>query len=136
MAAACMVLLPGVTPVGQLDVNFVGLRSDKGTLRVCVTRRPASFPSCRDDPQAIKRNVPATAGSTRFAALPIGDYAVAVIHDANGNARLDTMLGIPREGFGFSRNPAIRFGPPAFSSAQFPVATGAEIQQIRIRYLL
>ncbi|UYY60307.1 DUF2141 domain-containing protein [Sphingomonas sp. S2-65] len=128
--------MPGAAPVGQLDVAFTGLRSNKGMLRICVTRRPASFPSCRDDPQAIKRNVPATATSTRFDALPTGDYAVAVIHDANGNAKLDTMLGIPKEGFGFSRNPAIGFGPPAFSSAQFPVTTGAEIQQIRIRYLL
>jgi len=105
-------------------------------LRICLTRHASSFPSCRDDPQALTRTVPAAAAAIRFDALPAGDYALAVIHDANGNAKLDTMLGIPKEGFGFSRNPAIGFGPPSFSNARFPVTTGAEIQQIRIRYLL
>jgi uncharacterized protein (DUF2141 family) len=136
MAVACLALLGGMTPVGQLEVGFAGMRSAKGVLRICVTRKADAFPSCRDDPNAIRRNVPASTASTRFDALPSGDYAVAVIHDANGNAKLDTMLGIPKEGFGFSRNPAIRLGPPSFSSAQFAVSTGAEKQQIRIRYLL
>lgn len=61
---------------------------------------------------------------------------MAVIHDANANARLDTMLGIPREGFGFSRDPAIRFGPPRFAAARFAVAAGSANQQVRMRYLL
>ena len=59
----------------------------------------------------------ANAGGVRIAGLGRGDYAVSVIHDENNNAKLDTFAGIPREGFGFSRNPAIRFGPPKFSAA-------------------
>jgi len=59
-----------------------------------------------------------------------------VIHDENGNAKLDTLAGIPREGFGFSRNPAIRFGPPRFAAARFAVGGDANQQQIRMRYIL
>ncbi|MCE3519738.1 DUF2141 domain-containing protein, partial [Escherichia coli] len=71
-----------------------------------------------------------------FAGLPRGSYAIAVIHDENGNAKLDTFAGIPREGFGFSRNPPIRFGPPHFAAARFTIAGDADRQQIRMRYIL
>jgi uncharacterized protein (DUF2141 family) len=68
--------------------------------------------------------------------LPRGDYAIAVIHDENGNAKLDTLAGIPREGFGFSRNPPIRFGPPRFAAARFTLVDDAQMQQVRMRYIL
>ena len=105
-------------------------------MRVCLTADPDNFPNCVDDADAVTRSVPATSGSLTIGGLKPGGYAVAVIHDENGNAKLDTFAGIPREGFGFSRNPAIRFGPPRFDAARFPFAAGAEKQQIRIRYLL
>jgi uncharacterized protein (DUF2141 family) len=60
---------------------------------------------------------------------------VAVIHDENSNNRLDTFAGIPREGFGFSRNPAIRFGPPRFAAARFVLDSDAEAQQVQMRYI-
>ena len=72
----------------------------------------------------------------RFAGLPTGDYALALIHDENANARLDTLAGIPREGFGFSRNPPIRFGAPRFAAARFTLTGDAQKQQIRMRYIL
>ncbi|WP_404335765.1 DUF2141 domain-containing protein [Sphingomonas sp. MMS12-HWE2-04] len=121
---------------GALEIDFTGLRSAKGVLQICLTRDPSDFPDCRNAASAIKRTVSAAHPRLRIEGLAPGDYALAVIHDANGNARLDTMLGIPREGFGFSRNPAIRFGPPRFSAARFALGTDAQIQQVRIRYLL
>jgi uncharacterized protein (DUF2141 family) len=127
---------PPPSLTATLDVAFTDLRSAKGVLQVCITREPTDFPDCRDGAHAIRRTVPAAQPRLRLEGLAPGDYAIAVIHDANGNARLDTMLGIPREGFGFSRNPRIGFGPPRFASARFPLAPGAEMQQVRIRYLL
>ncbi len=127
-------LLPGASPVGNLDLEVTGLRSDKGVLRICLTARPDSFPDCKDDPRAVSRTIRADAPTTRFEGLATGTYAVAIIHDANANKKLDTMLGIPREGFGFSRNPAIGFGPPKFTAACFPL-DGAK-QQVKMRYLI
>ena len=68
--------------------------------------------------------------------MPPGNYAAALIHDENSNAKLDTLLGIPREGFGFSRNPPIGFGPPRFAAAEFAIAGVAETQQVTMRYML
>jgi uncharacterized protein (DUF2141 family) len=134
--AAGALLVGGAAPVARLDVAVDHLRSAKGTLRLCLTARPESFPSCVDDAQATVRSVPAGAGTIRVDGLPRGAYALALIHDENSNARLDTLAGIPREGFGFSNNPPIGFGPPRFASARFSLAGDAGMQQVRMRYLL
>lgn len=122
-------------PATSLDLAVTGLRSAKGMIRVCLTADPANFPGCIDDKRAITRSVPASQRDIRILGLAPGNYAAAVIHDENSNARLDTFAGIPREGFGFSRNPRIGFGPPRFSSAAFAVGGVAETQQIAIRYM-
>lgn len=128
--------LIGAAPVTRLDIAVDHLRSTKGMVRICLTADPANFPNCVDDADALTRSVPATTRAISFPGLPRRGYAVAVIHDENGNAKLDTFAGIPREGFGFSRNPAIRFGPPRFSAARFMLTGDAELQQVRMRYML
>ncbi|MEH3160242.1 MAG: DUF2141 domain-containing protein [Sphingomonas taxi] len=126
----------GAAPIARLDVSVTQMRSAKGSLRVCLTADPDNFPACVDDADAVTRSVPAGTHALRFEGLPLGNYAVAVIHDENNNAKLDTFAGIPREGFGFSRNPAIRFGPPRFAAARFTVTGDANQQQIMMRYIL
>ena len=127
--------LSAAAPVAELGVGIDNLRSGKGLVRVCLTADPGNFPACVDDADAMTRSIPATGRSVRFTGLPLGDYAVAVIHDENANARLDTFAGIPREGYGFSRNPPARFGAPRFAAARFVVDGDANAQQIRMRYI-
>ena len=136
-AAAAFAALVGATAPGSVDAGVVGLRSLKGQILVCMTTRADHFPDCQDDPQARRMKVPAaTATELKFTGLPTGNYAIALIHDENGNNKLDTFVGIPREGFGFSRNPVIRFGPPKFDAAQFPVGGGAQVgTSVRVKYM-
>jgi uncharacterized protein (DUF2141 family) len=134
-ALLALALLPGMAPLASLDVEIVNLRSAKGLIRLCLTADRTAFPDCRKG-DVVTRTVSAASPRIRFENLAPGSYALAVIHDENGNAKLDTMLGIPREGFGFSRNPGIGFGPPGFDAVRFEVAGGASAQQVRIRYLL
>ncbi|MES2986534.1 MAG: DUF2141 domain-containing protein [Pseudomonadota bacterium] len=137
--AISFALLTAAAPAPEsasLQIEITQLRSQKGVVQLCLTREAKGFPDCSKDPASIRRTLPASNPRIRFAGLTPGDYAISVIHDANSNAKLDTMMGIPREGFGFSRNPAIGFGPPSFSSARFAVGGGAEMQQVRMRYLL
>lgn len=133
MALLC--LLPGASPVTDLHVDVAKLRNAKGMLRLCLTADPKNFPACVDDARAVTRSVPASQTDMVFTGLPAGDYALAVIHDENSNNKLDTMLGIPREGFGFSRNPTITFGPPRFTAARFTLAGDANRQQVRMKYM-
>ncbi|MEG3176926.1 DUF2141 domain-containing protein [Sphingomonas sp. RB3P16] len=135
-AAALLLTLPGAVATTELSVDVTNLRSHKGMVRICLTADPDNFPACIDDAQAVTRSIPASETSLRFDGLPHGDYAVAVIHDENNNKKLDTFAGIPREGFGFSRNPAVSFGPPRFAAARFALTSDADRQQIKMHYLL
>ena len=122
------------TPV---SVHVEGLRSTRGQVLACLTTQPAAFPDCRDDATARKLVVPADrAADLDFGPVAPGRYAVALLHDENGNGRADMALVIPREGFGFSRNPAIRFGPPVFTRAAFTVGAVPVRETIRMRYIL
>lgn len=104
-------------------------------IQLCVTADPAHFPDC-SKADALKRTVPASARTVRLEGLAPGSYAVSLFHDENQNGRLDTLFGIPREGFGFSRNPVVRFGPPRFDAARFEMTAPTTEQAIRLRYLL
>jgi uncharacterized protein (DUF2141 family) len=135
MLPAAAALLAGAVPVATLKVDVDALRNQRGLIRLCLTAAADNFPRCVDDDRAVSRSVPASMQSVAYDGLPPGGYAIAVIHDENGNGKLDTFAGIPREGFGFSRNPRIAFGPPSFSAARFDLVQGSDAQTIRMRYM-
>jgi uncharacterized protein (DUF2141 family) len=129
-------LLLGATPVARLDVEVDHLRSARGSIRLCLTADPDDFPACVDDREAVTRTVPAGTHHLSLDGLARGTWAIAVIHDENNNHRLDTLAGIPREGFGFSNNPPIGFGAPRFAAARFTLGGDAAQQQVVMRYIL
>lgn len=132
-------LLIGASPPEATDlvVDIEGLRNGKGEVRLCLTQDGADFLDCRKHSNAVTREYPASAaGPVEFRGLAQGDWYLLVLHDENGNAKLDTMLGIPREGFGFSNNPKIRMGPPKAHDVRFTLGGGETRQHVKLRYLL
>ena len=121
---------------GVLDVEVHGVRNARGVVHACLSRSPRHFPDCRADPAALRQTVPAAARAMRFPGVAPGRYALTLFHDENSNQRLDTLMGIPREGFGFSRNPTIRFGAPRFEQVSIELGGGVTRQSIRMQYLL
>ncbi|EPR08862.1 DUF2141 domain-containing protein [Sphingobium indicum] len=137
VAAAAMAVAAAPPDMGQpLSMDVQGLRSARGNFLICVTRQAAHFPDCSKDPEGRHFTLPVTSGAVALGRMEPGTYAIAIIHDENGNGKLDTFAGIPREGVGFSRNPAIRFGAPSFRSAQFAVTGAAVRQDIKVKYFL
>lgn len=129
-------LIAADTP-GALTVELSGVRNAKGNLFLCLSSVPRHFPDCSADPAARKITVPtAKAGKLVFDGVAAGTYALSIMHDENGNAKLDTSLGLPREGFGFSRNPVVRFGPPKFKDVRFVKPAGALSVPVRMKYFL
>jgi len=54
--------------------------------------------------------------------LNSGKYAFKYFHDENKNKKLDmNLIGMPKEGFGFSNNAKGKFGPPSFRQTIFKV---------------
>lgn len=138
MAISALLLQANAAPpLATVDVHVEGMRSQKGLIRACLTRDPKAFPHCEKDPAAHKLNVPAPQGKLlHFTDVAPGDYAVTMIHDENGNAKLDTMLGIPREGVGFSNNPRLIAGPPSFVATRFAVKAAPVETTIKLKYFL
>jgi uncharacterized protein (DUF2141 family) len=122
---------------GTLAVTISGLRSDEGHVRLLLFAGAGGFPG--EPARAARRStLPIKGRSARvvFEGLPVGEYAISVIHDENDNEALDTgLFGIPSEGFGASNNPKVRRGPPRFAEASFRVEPDAiAVQMIRLRY--
>ena len=137
LAAVAPFMVGAAPPPQGVEIRLEKLRSLRGVVQICLTAKADTFPDCAKDKQAITRTVPArNAASMSFDGLAPGGYALAIFHDENGNKKLDTFLGIPREGFGFSRNPAVVFGPPRFQQARFEVSGGIARLSIRMQYLL
>ncbi len=119
----------------MVQVELTNLRNDKGQVLVCMTSVPKAFPDCRKDKSSVQMAVPAKRPQFTVPAPTVGTYAIAVVHDENSNDKMDMALMLPREGFGFSRNPALRMGPPPFRDAAFDVEE-AQRKSIRMRYML
>lgn len=123
-------------PGAEVVVRVEGLRSERGQILACLTANLRDFPDCRHDPAAHKLVVPArNTAVIDFGMIASGRYAIALLHDENGNGRADMAVMIPREGFGFSRNAPARFGPPSFDRAAFAVGDTPVSQTIRMRYI-
>lgn len=68
-----------------------------------------------------------------FPNLPEGDYAASVIHDVNGNKKLDAnAIGMPIEPYGFSNDAAGNFGPPTYEQAKFKLGPDATSIKIKL----
>lgn len=125
-----------------VTINIVGLRSTKGQILACLTAKADTFPECEKDPQSLRLTVPARSASGSggpvlvFRHVQPGKYGVSLFHDENGNGRLDKTLGIPNEGYGFSRDAPVKFAPPKFDAAQFAVGATDVTQKITVRYIL
>lgn len=52
--------------------------------------------------------------------LPLGTYAMALVHDINHNGEMDTnFIGIPTEPYAFSKKPKSKWRLPRFNEVKF-----------------
>jgi uncharacterized protein (DUF2141 family) len=121
---------------GQLELNFSGFRNNQGEALVYIYPDALGFPDA-EAPNIIRIHKPIQNQRVHFTLekIPFHAYAIGVLHDENLNGHMDkSLLGFPREGFGFSRNPEPLFGPPKFEKAQFLVVTEHQSQAIKLQY--
>lgn len=65
----------------------------------------------------------------RFGKVPPGEYAVVVVHDENGNGKLDTgFLGFGGESYAYSNDAHPLFGRPSFDDAKFAVDADTRVE--------
>jgi uncharacterized protein (DUF2141 family) len=122
----------------NLIVTVNGLRKQSGQVCLSLFSSDRGFPSNSGSAlQAQCVRVGSTPLAITFQNLKAGSYAVAVIHDVNDDNTLNrNFLGIPTEGFGFSRNPKILTGPPKFTDSVVLVNGSSTNIQIQLQYFL
>lgn len=136
-APAALLIMGADTPGADLQVQLDGLRSARGVVHLCLTASAKRFLDCKGDRSAISRTVPAAkARSLDLGTVRPGTYALLIVHDENGNGKLDMTFGIPREGFGFSNNPAMKPRAPKWDEIHFTMPPSPLRQQVRVRYVL
>jgi uncharacterized protein (DUF2141 family) len=141
LAACSASLLSTACHASGLTVTAGNLRSDTGQVLICVFSADGSdkaeFPDCVKGHGVRYAQAPVSGGKAVFTfdGLKDGVYAVAIVHDENGNGKLDTnFLGIPAEGVGVSTNPRV-FGKPSFEQGQFSLKGNGAIT-IEAKYIL
>jgi uncharacterized protein (DUF2141 family) len=122
----------------NLTVKVDGLKNQTGKICASIFYQSKGFPN--DSKKAVQSqciDITETPQKLIFKNLKAGNYAVALIHDANADGILNSnSFGIPTEGFGFSNNPLILTGPPKFNNAAVLVAGTSTDIQIQLQYLL
>lgn len=103
-------------------MQILNIRNSTGTVACALFESPVGFPTefLRSATNVMVIKVRHTQARCTFEDIPPGTYAIGVIHDENMNGKLDTKLGIPTEGYGFSNDARELFGPPSFPAASFP----------------
>jgi uncharacterized protein (DUF2141 family) len=141
VALSCYVSESAAALAGELTVTVDNLRSDRGQLLLCVFSAESSvidvFPDCVKGRPVRQAKAAIKGGKVvlSYSGLKDGVYAVAAIHDENGNGELDTnFLGIPSEGIGISNNPKL-LGKPRFPEARFEIK-GKTAIAVSMKYIL
>lgn len=127
------ITIPGIAQNDKsLEVIVENVSSNEGRMMVALFNTKKNFTSSPwkgEKPSALKGTM-----HVFFKDVPAGEYAIAVYHDENENLKMDSnLIGMPKEGYGFSNDAMGSFGPPSFEKALIRWS-GAEKYTIHLKY--
>jgi len=118
-----------------LRLEVVNLRNDHGQVGCSLFNDPTGFPRHGNVFRHVWAPIHGDRAVCEFPGIPAGTYAAAVFHDENSDGKFNTnMFGMPLEGYGFSNDAPVRFGPPSFEAASFRYEGKTASDPIHIRY--
>lgn len=134
---SCIALLLSLPVFSQynITISIDNIRNDKGLIYFALYNCPDDYNNEANHKRS--GSVRPEKGSVSFTLynLPKGVYGMSVLHDENMNKKMDfNLLGIPKEGFGFSENPGLRVGAPNFDAIKFELKENTSIN-INLRYI-
>jgi len=122
-----LLLLTQHAVAADLTVNISDVEQDKGHLMIALYASKGEFKSGK---ASFSSKVKAVNGKevALFENLPNGEYAIKMYQDENSNNKMDfNIMGIPKEGYGFSNNVGM-FGAPKYEEAKFIVKENTAIE--------
>lgn len=119
---------------GEITVKVSGIEKIAGKLVIGLFNQSRGFPETNHAFKGGYINVKTSEIEYVFSDILVGEYALAVFHDINNNDQFDkNILGMPKEGYGFSNNSTGFFGPPVFDDVKFNLESNYTVK-IDIKY--
>ena len=101
----------------NLNIKINGLKNNNG--QVVMELKDA----LENTIKRITRYIDSNQCNILIDSIATGKYTILYFHDENKNNKLDTnILGIPKEGYGFSNNASGKYGPPPIEKRIFDIS--------------
>jgi uncharacterized protein (DUF2141 family) len=112
----------------DLAITITGIKSNEGKIQIGLYNKKESFPHVDGQYRLYYFDVKGFSGVYTIRDLPKGEYAVAIFHDKNSDKICNTnFLGVPKEGFGFSKNFKPRLSSPDFEDCKIVLDSNMSI---------
>jgi uncharacterized protein (DUF2141 family) len=125
----CLLPFMGSYAQNTLEIRITGIRNTRGEILLQLYN---------DHHEIVSQNKGKIEGDKcyiKIENLKPGKYAVRYFHDENLSQKLEvSVIGIPKEGFGYSNNAAPKMGPPSFDKWIFDL-NGNKKLELKITYL-
>lgn len=117
----------------EVALTVEGVVPGDGPVVVQLFDQAQNFPA--GQARAVQTLAPSQAQlQLRFADLPPGRYALLAFQDRNRNQRLDiSMMGMPTELYGFTRDARNHAGPPRFDQAALVLEQATLSTRLRLQ---
>lgn len=116
-----------------LTLTVENIRKPKGFIRAGLYYGQEGY----ENGQRLTGEGVAVEGSTvtlRFKNVPVGEYGIKLIHDVDGDGKMNTgLFGIPTEPFAFSNNARGAMGPAKWKKAKFEIVAGENVHVISFK---
>ena len=116
--------LTQATRAADLNILLDNISKDQGMVYAAIFKGDEDFKKYKAwSGQKVKAQ--SSKMTLTFSNLEPGEYAVRIFHDENGNGNLDLgNYGIPTEGYAFSNEATVKYGPPTFEAMKVVVKQG------------
>jgi len=121
----------------SLTVEVNGLQNSKGVVQFALYNKDGSIPDedYKKCCKILKEKIQNRSSKVTFSNLPVGKYAVNILHDENENGEIDKGFILPIEGVGFSNYQSIGLtNRPNFSKASFELNCDKKIS-VKVIYM-
>jgi uncharacterized protein (DUF2141 family) len=123
--------------VGEPEITLVlkGIHIEKGgKLLISIFRSADGFPE--DGSKAFKFLEISPRKEIQIQGIPPGNYAIAILHDLDGNRKMSySIFGMPEDGFASSPDGGPRFSKPKFEKAAFNHLKGGSQLDLKFHYM-
>jgi uncharacterized protein (DUF2141 family) len=131
-----LLILPTNLTEAVIEVEFTGIRTNKGHILVALFKGEEGFPN-KNRQAAHWGKIPVVNGKAtwKLEGVEPGEYAFSFLHDENDNGKMDyNMIGIPKEGYGFSNDAKGFMGPANYKDAKFELKKGINSFSVKVTY--